>query len=111
MIYTAAFNINPDGTFVLDGDHSPGTSGIPWESLGIESRRISVGSYLITGNNIKWPSGWRATIYRDENGDNTVFLRLNQDESGLTVETFDRHDKSTPTDIIYMLTLRVACEY
>lgn len=111
MIHTAAFNVNPDGLIETDGDHSPGTSGISWPMLNIECSRISIGRYVLTGSGIHWPEGWRATVYKDENDQNTVWIKLGKDDSGLTIETFDPSDKITPIDIVHLLTLRVACEY
>lgn len=111
MITTAAFNLRPDGSVEMEGDHSPGTNGAPWSLLGIECSHISVGNYSIKSEGIHWPEGWRATVYKDENDKNTVWLKLGTDSEGLTVNTFDPEDKSTPIDIIHLLTLRVACEH
>lgn len=104
----AAFNIRPDGSVVLEGDHSPGTSGRPWGVLGIEVFRTSVGEYLITGAGITWPSGWRITIFRDDNDQNTSWVKLGATEAGLTVSVRDVDDRSTPVDLVYLMTLRVS---
>ncbi|WP_126965818.1 hypothetical protein [Xanthomonas arboricola] len=107
-IENAAFNILPDATVVLEGDHSPGTSGAPWPLLGIQAARLQVGEYLISGPGIAWPAGWRVTIFRDENDQNTVWVKLGTSAAGLTVSVRDIEDRAMPVDIVYMMTLRVS---
>ncbi|MBB3806421.1 hypothetical protein FHR51_002573 [Xanthomonas arboricola] len=107
-IENAAFNILPDGSVVLEGDHSPGTSGAAWPLLGIHAARLQVGEYLISGPGIAWPAGWRVTIFRDENDQNTVWVKLGTSAAGLTVSVRDIEDRTMPVDIVYMMTLRVS---
>lgn len=104
----AAFNIRPDGSVVMEGDHSPGTSGQPWGVLGIEVSRTSVGEYLIAGSGIAWPPGWRITIFRDDNDQNTSWVKLGTTAAGLTVSVRDVDDRTTPVDLVYLMTIRVS---
>lgn len=104
----SAFNILPNGNIILEGDHSPGTSGAEWSALGIAAVRIALGEYVITGPGIAWPAGWRVTIFRDENDQNTVWVKLGTSAAGLTVSVRDIEDRTMPVDIVYMMTLRVS---
>lgn len=110
MKCTAAFNIQPDGDIVMNGDHSPGVSFGEWGDFGISCERKSTGVYVVKGNKISWADGWKASIYRDENNIETLFIELGNQADDLVVRCFDPQDNSTPVDIVYLLTLRVCCE-
>lgn len=108
MAITTAFNLRPDGSIVLDGDHAPGVSGSKsFGELGVRSRRVALGNYQIEGPSLALPEGWRATVYRDENEEPTVRLRLMPGTDVLTVIT-SHPLTGEPKDIVHMLTLRVA---
>lgn len=103
----AAFNIQPDGSIVLDGDHAPGTSmGCPFESLSIRCTRIGAGLYQVTGPGIQPAAGWRASVYRDENDEPTVRLAIQQQQDAILYTCTDPVTKD-PKDIVYLLTVRV----
>jgi hypothetical protein len=68
---------------------------------------VSLGNYQVEGPSIALPEGWRATIYRDENEEPTVRIRLLPGTDVLTVFTSDP-STDEPKDIVHMLTLRVA---
>ncbi|WNL45973.1 hypothetical protein RKE25_21605 [Dyella sp. BiH032] len=105
---TTAFNLLPDGSIVMQGDHAPGVSGAkPFSELGVQSQRKNLGSYEIRGPSISLPDGWRATVYRDENDEPTLRIRLLPDADVLTVLTSDPAS-GEPKDIVHMLTLRVS---
>lgn len=104
----AAFNITAEGSVVLEGDHSPGTSdSSSFDAAGISVRRLGVGLYDIHGPQIAWPDGWRASVFRDENEQPTLRLALSQTEDRLTVACTDP-STGEAKDIVYLLTLRVA---
>ncbi|WP_075677745.1 hypothetical protein [Stenotrophomonas sp. TD3] len=103
----AAFNIQPDGSIVLAGDHAPGTSmGCPFESLGISCTRIGTGLYQVTGPGIQPAAGWRASVYRDENDEPTVRLAIHQQQDAILYTCTDPAT-GDPKDIVYLLTVRV----
>lgn len=105
---TTAFNLLPDGSIVMQGDHAPGVSGAtPFAVLGIQSRRTGLGSYEIQGPSIAPPVGWRATVYKDENDAPTLRIRLLPGADILTVFTSDP-ETGEAKDIVHMLTLRVS---
>ncbi|UWJ04740.1 hypothetical protein CUB19_gp20 [Stenotrophomonas phage CUB19] len=110
MKVTCAFNIRPDGTVVLDGPHSPGTSFYTWDYLGITCSRISEGKYEINGNEISWPEGWKITIFLDENMSPTSFVKLSSTQDSLVVESFDPESRSIHKDITHLMTIRVMVE-
>lgn len=105
--FSAIININRDGSICMDYPHYPASNCESFDSTGIASSRISKGSYRVSGPNVSWPDGWRSTIHKDDNGENTIWVSLGEDAYGLTVNTFDPVNKSTPIDIVYMLTLRI----
>jgi len=105
---TAAFNVRPDGSIVLDGDHGPGTSNsLPFDAVGIQTVRTDVGAYRVTGPSISWPDGWKASVFRDENDEPTIRIKLGSEDGELTIACTDPETK-LPKDIEYLLTLRVA---
>lgn len=108
--YSAIINIKNDGSICMEDPHSPAFNCESFDDLGIRSSRISKGFYRVSGCNVSWPEGWRSTIHKDENGENTSWISLGVDDGGLIVRTFEPSDKSTPMDIVYMLTLRIDCE-
>ncbi len=65
----AIFNLQPDGTIVTEGDHSPGTTDATWGQLAISASRTAAGQYVIAGPGIAWPPGNPLSIYEDANGD------------------------------------------
>lgn len=104
---TAAFNIQPDGLAVLDGDHAPGTSlGCPFESLGIGCGRIGTGLYQVTGPSVQPAAGWRASVYRDENDEPTIRLAIQQEQDAILYTCTDPAT-GAPKDIVHLLTVRV----
>lgn len=105
---TAAFNLRPDASIVLDGDHGPGTSNsLPFDGLGIQATRLDIGSYHIAGPSISWPEGWKASVYRDENDEPTIRIKIGTEDGQLTIACTDPQT-ALPKDIEYLLTLRVA---
>ncbi|MDQ7301874.1 hypothetical protein [Stenotrophomonas sp. Sm0581] len=102
-----AFNIRPDGSIVLDGDHAPGTSiGCSFEDLGIACTRVGTGLYLVTGPGIQPAAGWRASVYRDENDEQTIRLAIQQETDAVLYSSTDPAT-GAPKDIVYLLTVRV----
>lgn len=107
-ICSAAFNIQPDGAIVMDGDHAPATSlGWPFDSLGIVCSREGIGLYRVTGAGVEAASGWRASVYRDENDAPTIRLSIQQEEDAVLYACTDPAT-GQPKDIVYMLTVRVS---
>ncbi|MCF3547784.1 hypothetical protein GUV61_21785 [Stenotrophomonas maltophilia] len=107
---TAAFNIQPDGGIVLDGDHAPGTSiGCSFEALGIASARVATGVYRVAGPGIKPATGWRASVYRDENDEQTIRLAIQQDSDAVLYSCTDPATGEAK-DIVYLLTVRVVVD-
>lgn len=105
---TTAFNLLPDGSIVMQGDHAPGVSGAkPFSELGIQSKRADLGRYEIRGPSIALPEGWRATVHKDENDEPTLRIRLLPGADVLTVLASDPAS-GEPKDIVHMLTLRVS---
>lgn len=107
---TAVINLLPDGSFVPDGDYGPAVSeglGAPFEAIGLASRRTGVGEYRVSAPGAAWPDGWKITIFRDENDENTVRVVLSTDGDELRLQTLDP-DSRERADIIYMMTVRVA---
>ncbi|QBL40533.1 hypothetical protein MG068_08425 [Stenotrophomonas sp. ASS1] len=106
----AAFNIQPDGGIVLDGDHAPGTSlGCPFESLDISCTRIGPGLYQVTGPGVQPAAGWRASVYRDENDEPTIRLAIKQ-EADAVLYTCTDPASGEAKDIVYLLTVRVVVD-
>ena len=107
---SAIFNFHPDGGIVTGGDHSPAVSdGIdaPWSALGVNMEHAGVGDYRISGPGLSWPEGWRITIFRNENDENTVRVALSTDDEGrLRIECVHPETRE-PMDIIYMMTVRI----
>lgn len=107
---TAAFNIQPDGGIVLDGDHAPGTSiGCSFDALGIACARVATGVYRVAGPGIKPPTGWRASVYRDENDEQTIRLAIQQ-EAGAVLYLCTDPATGEAKDIVYLLTVRVVVD-
>lgn len=110
MIVSAAFNITCDGSVILDGEHSPGTSAMDWESLGINCLRKSTGKYYIYGPSISWMNGWRVSVFKDENDMPTVFVKLSSGDGYVYVETYDPENSELPKDIESLMTIRVGVD-
>ncbi|PZT20646.1 hypothetical protein A7Y00_14780 [Stenotrophomonas maltophilia] len=107
---TAAFNIQPDGGIVLDGDHAPGTSiGCSFDALGIACARVATGVYRVAGPGIKPATGWRASVYRDENDEQTIRLAIQQ-EAGAVLYSCTDPATGEARDIVYLLTVRVVVD-
>lgn len=107
---TAAFNIQPDGGIVLDGDHSPGTSiGCSFDALGIACTRVATGMYRVAGPGIQPATGWRASVYRDENDEQTIRLAIHQ-EAGAVLYLCTDPATGEAKDIVYLLTVRVVVD-
>lgn len=104
---SVAFNIRPDGSVVLDGDHAPGTSsGASFDVAGIACQQTAVGVYQVTGDGVQVPDGWRASIFRDENDERTIRLAIQQGEGFIEYLCTDP-DSQQPKDIVNLLTVRV----
>jgi len=104
---SVALNIRSDGTTVLEGEHSPGTStGIGFEHIGIASERVELGTYRVYGPGIAVPDGWRASVFRDENDQPTVFLAISAG-NGYVEYRCTQPGSATPKDIVNLLTVRV----
>ncbi|TQM07668.1 hypothetical protein FB552_0732 [Stenotrophomonas maltophilia] len=107
---TAAFNMQPDGEIVLDGDHAPGTSiGCSFDALGIACARVATGVYRVAGPGIKPATGWRASVYRDENDEQTIRLAIQQ-ETGAVLYSCTDPATGKAKDIVYLLTVRVVVD-
>ncbi|KOQ65679.1 hypothetical protein ABW41_00965 [Stenotrophomonas maltophilia] len=107
---TAAFNIQPDGGIVLDGDHAPGTSiGCSFDALGIACTRVATGVYRVAGPGIHPATGWRASVYRDENDEQTIRLAIQQ-EAGAVLYLCTDPATGEAKDIVYLLTVRVVVD-
>jgi hypothetical protein len=108
----ALFNFLPDGTIVLDGDHAPAVGeGIqgPFDSLGISLAHADVGDYRISGPGLTWPDGWKVTIFKNENDENTVRVTLGTADGGLRIQCVDP-DTREPKDVVYMMTVRLGLD-
>lgn len=108
----ALFNFLPDGTIVLDGDHAPAVGeGIqaPFESLGISMVHAGTGDYRISGPGLTWPDGWKVTIFKNENDENTVRVTLGTTDGGLRIQCVDP-DTREPKDVVYMMTVRLGID-
>ena len=107
---TAAFNIQPDGGIVLAGDHAPGTSiGCSFDALGIACTRVATGVYRVAGPGIQPATGWRASVYRDENDEQTIRLAIQQ-EAGAVLYLCTDPTTGEAKDIVYLLTVRVVVD-
>lgn len=90
---TAALNLLADGT---NKDSTQAQMQTTRESLGV---------YLVTGVIGLASEGWTTSIKEDSNGEKTISLSTETNESGVLVRTFER-GTTTPTDIMGALTLR-----
>ena len=90
---TAALNLLADGT---NKDSTQPQMTTSRESLGV---------YQIGGVIDLASQGWTTSIKEDANGDKTISLSTEANESGVLVRTFER-GTTTPCDIIGALTLR-----
>lgn len=104
---SVALNIKPDGATVLTGEHSPGTStGIGFDDAGVHSERVGAGIYRVHGPGISVPEGWRASVFRDENDQPTVFLSIVPGD-GYVEYRCTQPGTTEPKDIVNLLTVRV----
>lgn len=90
---TAALNLLTDGTNKDSTQPQMTTS------------RLELGVYQIGGVVGLASEGWTTSIKEDANGEKTISLSTESNESGVLVRTFER-GTTTPTDIIGALTLR-----
>lgn len=90
---TAALNLLADGTNKNSTQPQMTTS------------RIELGVYQIGGVIGIASEGWTTSIKEDANGEKTISLSTETNESGVLVRTFERGTQ-TPCDIIGALTLR-----
>jgi hypothetical protein len=120
---TLVFNLQPDGSAVTQGDHAPGASlessdidqatggpvavNVPFGATEVVTTRSAVGDYRISGPGITWPAGYRVSVYKDENDENTIRVKLGTVGGDLQVLCSDP-DTGEACDIIYLLTVRVA---
>lgn len=104
---SVALNINSDGTTVLTGEHSPGTStGVGFEEVGLRTERVEKGVYRVHGPAVTVPEGWRASVFRDENDQPTVFLAIAGGD-GYVEYRCTQPGSALPKDIVNLLTVRV----
>ncbi|MFD1384321.1 hypothetical protein ACFQ45_13160 [Rhodanobacter aciditrophus] len=94
---TAALNLLPDG--VNKNSTQP----------QMTTERLELGVYQIGGVISLASEGWRTTIKKDDNGDPSISLATEANETGVLVRTYER-GTTTPTDIIGALTLRFDVE-
>ena len=90
---TAALNLLADGTN-KDSTQAQMTTS-----------RLELGVYQIGGVIGLASEGWTTSIKEDVNGDKTISLSTESNESGVLVRTFER-GTTTPCDIVGALTLR-----
>lgn len=90
---TAALNLLTDGT----NKNSTQSQ--------MTTERLELGVYQISGIIGLASEGWTTSIKEDANGDKTISLTTEANESGVLVRTFER-GTTTPLDIIDALTLR-----
>ena len=90
---TAALNLLADGTS-KDSTQPQMTT-----------ERVELGAYQVGGVVGLASEGWTTSIKEDENGDKTISLSTEANESGVLVRTFERGTQ-TPVDIVGALTLR-----
>lgn len=104
---SVALNIKADGATVLTGEHSPGTStGISYEEAGLSTERVEQGVYRVHGPEIAIPEGWRASVFRDENDQPTVFLSIMAGQ-GFIEYRCTHPGTAVAKDIVNLLTVRV----
>lgn len=90
---TAALNLLADGT---NKDSTQPQMNTSRESLGV----YQVGGVIGLAS-----EGWTTSIKEDANGEKTISIATEANESGVLVRTFERGTE-TPCDIIGALTLR-----
>lgn len=90
---TGAVNLNSDGT-IKDATLAQ-----------ITASKIDVGVYQIFNVTSLASIGWTTTIKEDVNGDKTISLAAETNDSGVLVRTYER-GTTTPLDIVDCLTLR-----
>lgn len=104
---SVAVNLRPDGSVVLEGEHSPGTSsGMEYSDTGVSAERVSLGIYRVYGPLIAVPTGWRASVFRDENDQPTVFLAITAGD-GYVEYRCTEPGTTQPKDVVNLLTVRV----
>lgn len=94
---TAALNL------LADGAHKDSTQP------QMTTERLELGVYQIGGVIGLASDGWQTTIKEDVNGDKTISLSTEANETGVIVRTFER-GTTTPKDIVGALTLRFDVE-
>jgi len=90
---TAAINLKTDGSI-------KGAT-----QTQITASKLEQGLYQVGGVVCLASEGWQSTIKEDVNGEKTISLTTEANESGVLVRTFER-GTTTPTDIVDCLTLR-----
>ena len=90
---TAAINLKADGSI------KDATQG------QITASKLELGVYQVGGVLGLASEGWQSTIKEDVNGEKTVSLATEVNESGVLVRTYER-GTTNPVDIIDCLTLR-----
>lgn len=96
---TTAINIDAEGRIIDQ-------SGV---MNALEVTKVDTGHYEIVGSLGLATNGWRTSIYKDENGENTIKVNFEELEEKLVVKTFDPN-KNVPKDIVHLLTLRLEVE-
>lgn len=75
----------------------------------ITTKRSGIGVYEIKGSIGIAKTGWKTSIYQNENGENTITLVTEYAGGVLTIRTYDP-ETSSPKDIESALTLRLEVE-
>jgi hypothetical protein len=94
-----AVNINTAGEITQQ-------AGVPAE---ITVEKIDVGHYKLYGSLGIAKNGWRASVFKDENGNNTIAVDFDFQDGILTIKSFDPTTHE-PKDIDNLLTLRLEVE-
>ncbi|KZM43083.1 hypothetical protein OA92_10000 [Marinomonas sp. SBI22] len=90
---TAAINLKADGS-IKDATQAQ-----------ITASKIELGVYQVSGVVGLASEGWQSTIKENANGEKTISLVSEANESGVLVRTYER-GTTNPVDIIDCLTLR-----
>lgn len=75
----------------------------------ILTKRVDVGVYEVRGSLGIAKTGWKTSIYQNENGENTITLVTEYAGGILTIRTYDP-ETGSPKDIESALTLRLEVE-
>lgn len=93
---TTAINIDKDGNIVNQ-------SGA---NAALKVTKMEVGIYELEGSLGLAKNGWQTSIYKDENGENTIKIDFDDLGGKLIIKTLDPITNITK-DIVHLLTLRL----